>query len=668
MIDGVLYRRRQEENRNLYQLVLPVELRPIVLQSLHDEMGHMGVERTLDLVRSRFYWPKMAIDVEKKIHTCGRCVRRKALPDKAAPLVNILTTRPLELVCIDFLSIEPDSKNTKDVLVITDHFTKYAIAVPTPNQKARTVAKCLWDTFVVHYGLPERLHSDQGPDFESTLIKELCALVGVRKCRTSPYHPRGNPVERFNRTLLNMLGTLKDKEKSHWSDFVKSLVHAYNCTKNEVTGFTPYELMFGRRPRLPVDIAFGLPLEKNQNQSHSQYMTVLKAHLEESYRLATQAAAKIAHKNKVKFDKRVTESTLNVGDRVLVRNVRIRGKHKLSDKWEPMVYIVVKCAGELPVYTVKPENDEGPLRTLHRDLLLPCGFLTAESARDAESATASEKLRRPRTRQTPCDKIHDDTSDLGDEEDDQIPVFYPHHLEPSEPIRFTVEYNANSKGDTQKKSSSPKLQSDLESQYLPVEIPVKAVESYLPLKDPVERRAKYLPESVPEKNSAKERVVYPPGNLPELKDAEHSPVPEGPTKSSDPREEEMSVIPETVESDCETAEVRENSLFSAKDRCSPVMLKNSDQGRPDMTEPQAGTETHVRRSSRDRVPARRFHYPELGNPLVTVVTSLFQGLNSAIANSLNGLAGDDIDSDTVMQLAMPVTAQPTRYATGRAYI
>lgn len=95
------------------------------------------------------------------------------MPEKAAPLVNIVATRPLELVCMDFLSVEPDSSNTKDILVITDHFTKYAVAVPTLNQNARTVAKSLWDHFFVHHGIPEKLHSDQGPDFESRTIKEL---------------------------------------------------------------------------------------------------------------------------------------------------------------------------------------------------------------------------------------------------------------------------------------------------------------------------------------------------------------------------------------------------------------------------------------------------------------------------------------------------------------
>lgn len=94
-------------------------------------MGHLGCERTLELVRSRLYWPKMASDVESKIKTCPRCVKRKEQPERAVPLVNIQTSRPMELVCMDFLSIEPDSHHTRDILVITDHFSKYTGAIPT---------------------------------------------------------------------------------------------------------------------------------------------------------------------------------------------------------------------------------------------------------------------------------------------------------------------------------------------------------------------------------------------------------------------------------------------------------------------------------------------------------------------------------------------------------
>uniref|UniRef100_A0A669F658 Gypsy retrotransposon integrase-like protein 1 n=1 Tax=Oreochromis niloticus TaxID=8128 RepID=A0A669F658_ORENI len=244
--DGVLYRKWTNRDNIVWQLVLPEQFREKALRGVHDEIGHLGFERALHLARARFYWPMMTKSVEEKCRQCPRCVRRKAVPQRAAPLENIITTYPLELVCMDYLSLEPDNRDTRNILVVTDHFTKFAVAVPTKDQKSRTIAKALWENFIVHYGFPSRLLSDQGRDFESHTIKELCALVGADKIRTTPYHPRGNPVERFNRTLLDMLGTLEEEDKSHWRDFVKPLVHAYNCTRNNTTGFSPYELMFGR--------------------------------------------------------------------------------------------------------------------------------------------------------------------------------------------------------------------------------------------------------------------------------------------------------------------------------------------------------------------------------------------------------------------------------------
>lgn len=182
--------------------------------------------------------------------------------------------------------------------------------------------------------------------------KELCDIAGIEKSRTTPYHPRGNPVERFNRTLLSMLGTLGPEQKQRWKEYVKPLVHAYNCTRNEVTGYTPYELMFGRSPRLPVDLVFGLPVGNASSTSHSKYVQDLLSRLEESYQVASKNAAKSAERNKTRFDQRVKPSTLEEGDGVLVQNVRLRGKHKLEDKWEEDIYVVIKCAGDLPVYTV----------------------------------------------------------------------------------------------------------------------------------------------------------------------------------------------------------------------------------------------------------------------------------------------------------------------------
>ena len=121
--------------------------------------------------------------------------------------------QPLEFVHMDYLSLEPSKGNIENVLVITDHFTRYALAYLGKTQTAQATARILWDNFICHYGFPEKFISDQGTNFESDLIKELCKIAGVKKIDTTPYYPKGNgQCERFNSTLCNMLGTLSDEE------------------------------------------------------------------------------------------------------------------------------------------------------------------------------------------------------------------------------------------------------------------------------------------------------------------------------------------------------------------------------------------------------------------------------------------------------------------------
>ncbi len=150
-------------------------------------------------------------------------------------------------------------------------------------------------------------------------------MLGIKKTRTTPYHPRGNPVERFNRTLLQMLGTLQEDDKVRWRDHVQPLVHAYNCTRNDTTGFSPYQLMFGRQPSLPIDVAFGIKPEGGKKVTHSDYVKNLQESLRESYQTAVEHSQKTAFRNKQRYDLKVRESTLHAGDRVLVKNVGIRG-------------------------------------------------------------------------------------------------------------------------------------------------------------------------------------------------------------------------------------------------------------------------------------------------------------------------------------------------------
>ena len=200
----------------------------------------------------------MHTDVASYLNSCPRCLRRKFQADQA-PLLNIEVNQPLELVHLDYLKIELSKGNVKNVLIVTDNFTRYAQAFPSKSQTALTTAKLLWNNFILHYGFPAKIITDQGQNFESELIENLCQVAGVKKLPTSSYHPQTNgQCEHFNSTLLNMLGTLTSEQKKDWKKHVSAMVHAYNCTRNAATGFIPYYLLFGRELRLPVDVEFGL--------------------------------------------------------------------------------------------------------------------------------------------------------------------------------------------------------------------------------------------------------------------------------------------------------------------------------------------------------------------------------------------------------------------------
>lgn len=275
---------------------------------------------------------------------------------------------------MDFLSIEPDSSNTENVLVITDHYTRYAQAFPTRDQKASTVAKVLIEKYFVHYGLPKRMHSDQGRDFESRLVHEVLGTLGIEKSRTTPYHPQGDPQpERFNRTLLNMLGTLEPSSKRKWSQHIGHLVHAYNCTSNEATGFSPYYLVFGREARLPVDLCFGTSSDDTRHETYLKYVTEMRKELKAAYELAESIAAKQNEGNKRRYDQKIRCSQLLPGDRVLIRNLGLQGKHKLADRWASNPYVVDSQMPNLPVFRLKPEDGNGPIKILHRNHILPLG-------------------------------------------------------------------------------------------------------------------------------------------------------------------------------------------------------------------------------------------------------------------------------------------------------
>lgn len=370
--DGVLYRsiRLPGDSRATFQIILPQCLRQEVLRGLHDDHGHQGIERTTRLIRERCFWPGMSREIEKYCQECGRCIVAKAVRPQVRTFPgNLTASRPLEIVAIDFTTLEKSTDGREHVLIATDVFSKFTQAYPARDQKASTVAKLLTEGWFYRYGVPKRLHSDQGRSFEGDLMKQLCQLYNIAKSRTTPYHPEGNgQCERFNRTLFDLLRSLPPDQKRKWPQALPHILFAYNTTQHASTGYSPFELMFGQKAYLPVDFLLGsVEEEVGPGQphdwmiQHQHNLRVIHTHARDRLTLSAE-----------RRNQQVTPSVnkpLAPGTLVHRRSHPL-GRHKIQDFWDDTIYRVQEALDqEGRVYKICPLEGTGLEKNIHRSEL-----------------------------------------------------------------------------------------------------------------------------------------------------------------------------------------------------------------------------------------------------------------------------------------------------------
>lgn len=390
LMDEILYRVAKDPatGKKKFQYVVPQSLGSDVLRGCHEDAGHQGQLRTLHLVKQRFYWASMERDVGDHVKCCTRCVVSKTLePEGRAPLESVKTTAPLQLVCIDFWTAEDAKNRPVDVLVVTDHYTKLSHAFRCSDQTAKQVARKLWDNFFCFYGFPECIHSDQGANFESELIAALLQISGVKKSHTTAYHPMGNGLaERFNRTLGNMIRALPPREKQSWPQMLHTLAFMYNCTVHETTGFPPFYLMFGRVPRLPVDVLFKSVLREDGKVAYPKFVDSLHKDLREALLLVEKNTGREQKHQAQVYNRRVKGGQIVCGDRVLLVNKGERGRKKLADRWENVVYTVTDTDSKTHIYKIlNPVT--GQTKVVHRNMLLCVNFLPIMAEAVSESVS-----------------------------------------------------------------------------------------------------------------------------------------------------------------------------------------------------------------------------------------------------------------------------------------
>lgn len=306
--------------------IIPNSLRKSVITRNHDipTAGHQGAERTLDKVRKEGYWVNVAKDVESYCRECIKCQEAKLPAPVRAPLTSMPVGRPWQMVAVDVLEVPVSYKNNRYILVIQDYFTKWAEAIPMRDQTAARITEELIKVFSV-FGVPDVLHSDQGKNFESTLLKETLQAFGIAKSHTTAYHPQGDGmVERLNRSLLQLLRVFVDKDPADWERYLPLVLYAYRTAAHSSTGVSPFELMHGRQPKsinLDNQLAFDI----------SSYKGHIQAKLAELRDLVDANLVEASAHQKTGYDKHSINRSFKVGESVWL-SVPTAGK--LDPRWE----------------------------------------------------------------------------------------------------------------------------------------------------------------------------------------------------------------------------------------------------------------------------------------------------------------------------------------------
>ncbi|XP_076456339.1 uncharacterized protein LOC143290708 [Babylonia areolata] len=367
---GVLIRCFKNHCGEVTQVCVPKSLRTSVLRLGHDApmSGHLGMQRTRDRIFPHFYWPGMCADIRRYVQSCVRCqktVAKGRIPK--VPLVKMpLVSEPFDRVAVDIIGpISPPSESgNRYVLTMVDYTTRYPEAVALKVITTEAVAEPLFNMWS-RTGVPSEVLTDRGTQFTSNTMQEVYRLLAVRGLTTTPYHAQCNGlVERFNGTLKTMLRCLAQEEPRSWDRWLPALLFAYREVPQESTGYSPFELLYGRTVRGPMQILRELWLhpENPEIQTAAEYVVNLRNKIADSCAIAQQNLSNASNKYKKFFDVKARHREFAEGSRVLL--LRPNKQNKLELEWQGP-YIVLRRVG-LADYCIRVGNKE---KLFHANLL-----------------------------------------------------------------------------------------------------------------------------------------------------------------------------------------------------------------------------------------------------------------------------------------------------------
>ena len=333
-VDGILYYITEEPMPGL-KLVVPKHLKKIVLEECHDHLGHMGSDKTYDRIRKSYHWKGIYRDVVQHVAHCVPCCTRNLRKQKV-PLQEMDEVKmPFQKLAVDLCGPYPTShRGNKYLLTFCDLFSGWPDFFPVPDKSAETIAAVILKEIIPLHGCPQTLLSDNGTEFVNNIVTHLCETLGIYRIRTSPYHPQSNGnVERLHRVWGDIVSK-QIKDPRAWDDMIPSALLALRICERDTTGHSPYYLLTGRDPLLPMDTLLQ-PIARYMGEE--EHENILERH-HKAMITAQQNQKRARERTKRYHDRQAREPKLKEGDPVYIFKSAREGK--LDVKWEPYYRIV----------------------------------------------------------------------------------------------------------------------------------------------------------------------------------------------------------------------------------------------------------------------------------------------------------------------------------------
>ena len=326
------------------RLIVPMVKVYEILKENHDHMtaGHLGIAKTIARIKRLYNWRYLKQHVVSYIKQCLICAKRKAGGATKAPLRPMPPANEVwDRIAMDIVGPLTVSDNGfKYILVISDYASRFVFTIPMIDQKATTVAEHFVKEIICKYGTPKTVLTDQGTNFESKLIKNICDIFNINKQHTTAYHPQTDGlVERFNRTLGDMLASYTSNEPNEWDKYLPFVTLAYNSAIQSTVKNCPFYLFFGRMPTLPTDRV----MNERYNIGNDEGSTYLEK-WKNAKKTAKEQIFKAQKLQKEFYDKNAQATEYNIGDLVLLREPPKPGKFRY--RWEG-IWVIEKIFSQL---------------------------------------------------------------------------------------------------------------------------------------------------------------------------------------------------------------------------------------------------------------------------------------------------------------------------------